>query len=111
MCFLSSASHTIVLGGDPLGYRILYADGGKKIKLPNKAISVNRRLLKWVVFSIVIILLVAISQSRAVRHFLLPGNGAVTEAALGDLVESLKDGEQVGEAVTAFCKHIIENAT
>ena len=56
-----------------------------------------------IVFSILL-------RTQSIRYFLLPGNGAVTEVAIRNLMESLQDGSSFGEAVTAFCFEIINNA-
>lgn len=41
---------------------------------------------------------------------LLPGDPAVTGAALDTLVENWQEGMSVGEAFTAFCQEIVANA-
>ena len=45
-----------------------------------------------------------------VQEFLLPGDPAVTAAALENMVDNIKDGNSIAEAVTAFCREIVENA-
>ena len=42
--------------------------------------------------------------------WLLPGDPAVTEAALTEMIEKLSEGEAFSDAVTAFCKEIIAGA-
>lgn len=42
--------------------------------------------------------------------WLLPGDGEVTAMALDTMVESIRDGEPLGEAITIFCKEIIDHA-
>ena len=43
-------------------------------------------------------------------HWLLPGDMAVTEAALRDMIENLSNGEAFQDAITVFCKEIIAGA-
>lgn len=46
-----------------------------------------------------------------VRDYLLPGDPVVTAAALENMADSLKAGEPLLDAVTAFCREIVENAS
>ena len=71
---------------------------------------------------IVIVLLLCISiviTAAALRylglteklwHYLLPGDGEVTSRALQVMLEHLKQGGGIVEAVTAFCRRILEGA-
>jgi hypothetical protein len=45
-----------------------------------------------------------------VQEVLLPGDPAVTAAALENMTEGLRSGESLLDAVTAFCREIIANA-
>ena len=45
-----------------------------------------------------------------VQDVLLPGDPAVTAAALENMTEGLRSGESLLDAVTAFCREIIANA-
>ncbi len=46
----------------------------------------------------------------SVINFLLPGNQQTTKAAISTFVQDLNEGEPIKDAVTAFCREIIENA-
>ena len=41
-------------------------------------------------------------------RLLLPGDPETTRAALSHLVDDVRAGESVGDAVTAFCREIID---
>lgn len=45
------------------------------------------------------------------RDLLLPGDSAVTAAALEGLAENLQQGESLIDAITVFCRSIITNGT
>ena len=45
------------------------------------------------------------------RSLLIPGDPQVTSDAFSELTQELAEGESVKEAVTAFCKQIIDNAS
>lgn len=64
---------------------------------------------KWLL--VVLVLLVVLG----VRYFagqipweqLIPGDTAVTVAAMENLADALSQGESVGQAITAFCQQIL----
>ena len=45
-----------------------------------------------------------------VQEVLLPGDPAVTAAALENMTDGLRSGDSLLDAVTAFCREIIANA-
>lgn len=48
-------------------------------------------------------------EGRAsLQEFLLPGDNAVTAQALENMVEHLRAGEAIGDAVVVFCREIID---
>ncbi|MBQ7340855.1 MAG: hypothetical protein IJW41_01635 [Oscillospiraceae bacterium] len=42
--------------------------------------------------------------------WLLPGDPDKTQAALATLTEDIRAGESLGQAITAFCQEIVDNA-
>ena len=60
---------------------------------------------------IVIVMLLCLPVVReSVKQLLLPGDPVITEAAFISMVEQLGAGESVYDAVTVFCKEIIQGA-
>lgn len=49
------------------------------------------------------------SGAQTLRELLIPGNTAVTAAALEDLATDLRGGEGVQEALESFCRQVTEN--
>lgn len=90
-----------------MGYRIDYGThGGGKFPLKPRRIR-----KKWVVTGIFVGLF-ALSMLHSevrmgVRDAVLPGDEAVTAAALQELVSDLQAGEDYSQAVTAFCESVI----
>ncbi len=72
---------------------------------------------KYGMFILVTLLLVAtvtisvanLSGALWVRHLLFPGDPQVTAAALEGLAEDLQQGSSVMDAITAFCRDVINN--
>lgn len=94
-----------------MGYRIEYGSQGDlrkplKPKRPYSAIAAAACVLALVAGAI------AIKHTGLtwVQEVLLPGDPAVTAAALENMVDNIKEGNSIAEAVTAFCQEIVENA-
>lgn len=88
-----------------MAYKIIYPIVGKRNYPPRKPIPA------WALpVAFVSAMLLAITFYNGSANWLLPGDPAVTEAALREMIEDLSQGEAFGEAVTAFCKEIIVGA-
>lgn len=90
-----------------MGYQITYGPTKKRgSKRPTK------RLLGLVIVTLIIAgSLIRISgYDEILLQFLLPGDPAVTAAALENMVQNLHDGENVQEAFAGFCREIIIHA-
>ena len=95
--------------GDWMAYRIDYAPATPVRKTgPGK-------ILHWQMMTAVFLLIFTflVSQTwpegtQKLRAYLLPGDGTA-EAAFQEFVTGVNAGEPVGEALTAFCRQIIEN--
>ena len=85
-----------------MGYRIAYSEETSH-KFPEKIRK--KKPLLWVATGALLIGLLAGGWK-----LLLPGNPEVTRTALANLAEDIRGGESLGQAVTAFCQEIIDNA-
>lgn len=81
-----------------MAYRIEYP-GKRKI----------RRFPVWVLLLVILTAVLAIPKQTLV-YWLLPGDPEVTAQALSELVETLRQGANAGQAVAAFCKSIVQGA-
>lgn len=90
-----------------MNYRIEY-DGARVKK---RAIRVTKAK-KW---TIILVCAAVIASGfmlwprgrMMLRDFVLPGDGAITDRALQGLVENLRSGQPMSDAVEVFCKEII----
>lgn len=48
--------------------------------------------------------------TKTLQSLMIPGDGCVTQAAFEELTTNLMDGQPIGEAVTAFCRQVIDGA-
>ena len=92
-----------------MAYKIDYIPVGKRQYLK------NRKTPEWLFPTIAVLAFFAVVLALTAHYgstdWLLPGDPAVTRAALIDLIENLKAGEQFGDAVTAFCREVIQGAS
>ncbi|MBE6926737.1 MAG: hypothetical protein E7461_07835 [Ruminococcaceae bacterium] len=91
-----------------MAYKIDYIPVGKCRYLQKHKVS------RWMLPSVCTVSLLIVFFALTVRYgstdWLLPGDPAVTKAALTELIENLKAGEQFSDAVTAFCREVIAGA-
>ena len=93
-----------------MAYRITY----ESVEKPKSRFRLGRK--GWVATALVLVLVLgamAVKNSGLdfVKTYLLPGDPAVTAAALEDLAEDLQQGESLIAAFRAFCEEIIEHGT
>lgn len=78
-----------------------------RIEYPGK--RKTRRFPVWVLLLVILTAVLAIPK-QALVYWLLPGDPEVTAQALSELVETLRQGANAGQAVAAFCKSIVQGA-
>lgn len=90
-----------------MGYRITYENGTIRKK------TVRTWRIHWkrwsvAMASVALALMLILPGGRlAIRDLLLPGDEAVTAAALEGMIEDIQDGDSVGEALETFCREIL----
>lgn len=91
-----------------MAYYIRY-DSGKRKKLRRSAGGKSIALL---LFSAALLLGVQwlLTSEISLLELLIPGQSQVTLPAIESLADALAAGEDVGEAVTAFCQQIFTGA-
>ena len=89
-----------------MGYRITYETGVHKTEL----LLPTRKRTKLGYIALACVLIIALALGHKYWQVLLPGDPKVTERALHELASDLREGESVSDAVTAFCREILENA-
>jgi hypothetical protein len=81
-----------------VAYRIDYPGRRKK-----------RRFPYWIFLILAFVVLLAVPKDD-LEYWLLPGNPEVTAQALSELVKTLRQGTNAGQAVAAFCGSILRGA-
>lgn len=94
-----------------MGYHIQYGKTIVRTAILSPSIDKKKRPI-WILILLVITVLGYTIQSNRdiLRDYILPGDPEITAAAFGSLVDGIRQGENFGDAVTAFCLEIIENA-
>ena len=90
-----------------MSYHIQY----EKDKTEKYPIHQKQKLHKsiWAVI-LIIVLIITIFSFPSFREILIPGDPSLTKSAFSQMLDSLRSGEPLGEAVTTFCREIIVNA-
>ena len=91
-----------------MGYRITYGQTVMKTDLLTE--RKKSTVKKWICSALLCGVLVFALSSGTIRRYLLPGDPVVTERALRELASDIYSGEKVSDAVTAFCREILDNA-
>ena len=88
-----------------MGYKIQYSTYSDK-KFP---VGRRRKRKYYIIIAGVLILaiLIPVYKSGLLKDLLVPGDAAVTEAAVEMLADELKEGVPLKDAVATFCREII----
>ena len=92
-----------------MGYKIQYNCVGRKLE-PKKRSKAGIFAGLLVLLLVVAAVTVKSVGLQWVREVLLPGDPAVTAAALGGFVLDIKEGDTLVDAITAFCQEIVNGA-
>lgn len=94
-----------------MAYRIKYASFGEEIK-QSKDLYLRKSIAAGLLVLVLLIgaMTIKLGGLRWVTEYLLPGDPAVTAAALEGMVIDLREGENLYDAVAAFCREIMEHA-
>jgi len=95
-----------------MSYCIVY-DSGTKGKYPDKQHKRKAKGIWIVALLLVTIVLFAANTSvrNVIKSWLIPGDPAVTEAALISLSENIRTGMGVKESIATFCVEILDECT
>ena len=93
-----------------MGYRVEYGPV-KKVRGMEKRVSGGASLIAVCL----LLFLVLVSSfwpagKEMLRKLIFPGDPVVTAAALEDLTESLRSGEDLSDSMAAFCIQVLEGA-
>ena len=94
-----------------MAYNIRYVSFGEEEKQP-KDTQLRNKIAAGLLVLVLLIgaMTVKHRELRWVTEYLLPGDPVVTAAALEGMVMDLREGENLYDAVTAFCREIMEHA-
>lgn len=105
---ISILSHIIVTGGVRVSYIIQYTPEDIRRYPQRKKIG----KIKWgkVLLLLCMILAGIWMRVKGIPDFLIPGDPDVTKSAAKTMVESIQYGDTFNDAVTVFCKEILDGA-
>lgn len=88
-----------------MAYTIHYSPKDQK-RYPAKKKD-RRKTLKILVI-LIIMLCTMLMGLRGIPDFMIPGDPAVTKAAVKTMIYEMECGTPISDAVTAFCKQILQ---
>ncbi len=93
-----------------MGYRIQYEpDLDYKYKMA-KEVKLKKVWITGAFVALCILLIAVLPSVRGlIWDFLIPGDPQVTTEAFSTLVSDIRNGENLSDAVTVFCRQIIAN--
>lgn len=92
-----------------LTYRIEYGPPvRRKEAQPKNALRLRGMIAAFLMAFLLLTRLLWPAGTDKLRQMLLPG-GNNTQEAIQEMMEQLREGERVGDAVTAFCRQILED--
>ena len=92
-----------------MGYKIRYDAFMPKAGI-YKYNQRKKRIVKFIITGIFVFgLLVPAYRNGFLKELLIPGNSAVTQQAIENMVVNIKEGTTIQDAIVAFCEEVIEN--
>ena len=92
-----------------MAYKILYSPEDAR-KYPISRVEGKGKWLRCTLVCIALCSLLSVPKVRiALEKWLIPGDVDGTKTALSTMLEQIRTGEPIEEAVSAFCREIIYN--
>ena len=89
-------------------YRITYGPPGPPTdQRQDKSSRLHLLTAAWLIVFALLVRLFFPAGSLQLRSILLPDPENITQAAISDFMSDLRNGEPLGDALYAFCEHII----
>ena len=94
-----------------MGYMIQY-DPEQNVRYPSAVAVTGRKVWRKMLLILVVVVLLgtAILYRDYLMRCFLPGDGEITALALEELIRDFQTGTPLGEAITTFCREIVESA-
>ena len=97
----------ILVRGDFMSYQIQYNPDFWKCR-PAKKGRLRSKVNILGIILCVFALFISLRYGTTIKDFLIPGDPAVTTAAVDHLMDNLKEGNALKDALTDFCYEILE---
>ncbi len=91
-----------------MGYKIEYSPETAHY-YPQRNVRKKRKVSRWM-FLLLMIGAILWMRVNGVPDFLIPGDPEITKSAAVTLMDELSDGVCVNDAVTTFCRSILDGA-
>lgn len=91
-----------------MSYQVVYP-GNQEKQPKKKPVPFALMLCGWLLAFVILTVCFWPEGTQVMQKLLLPGDAAVTAAALEGFAAELKEGEQLSGALENFCRSILEN--
>lgn len=93
-----------------MGYRIDYGQSlTKQIIIDSDKMGQKKHHGKWIALWCILLSVVLLGKCSCL-DFLIPGDKEITKHAFTTMIEDVQEGEDIKDAVTAFCVEILNGA-
>ena len=91
-----------------MGYRVEYETVRKVRRMEQKTARLPAMIAAALILFFILVGFFWPEGKEALRNFLIPGDPAVTVAALEGLAEELETGAELGDALENFCRTVLQ---
>ena len=92
-----------------MSYRVEYGVSGESVFINTDKLRRKKQSGRIICAMLVVAILVYGIVNGWIWDFLFPGHNEITKAAAENMIAEIQEGEPVADAVTAFCKEIVQN--
>lgn len=100
--------HRMVTGGVGMAYKIQYSPEAAR-RYPSKESRSQIKPGRWIIMILVLAAFIWV-RANGVPDFFIPGDPAVTRSAAAMMMDEIRAGVSVDDAITTFCKAILHGA-
>ena len=92
-----------------MSYRVEYGVSGESVFINTDKLRRKKRGVRIICAMLVVAVLAYGIVNGWIWDFFFPGHNEITKAAAENMIAEIREGEPVADAVTAFCKEIVQN--
>lgn len=92
-----------------MGYRIMYSPEDDHKYPACRPGRKNKWVLPTLLAAVIFVTMATPSMRNWLERWLIPGDPQVTKGAFSMMIDEIRSGEPLGEAVSTFCREILND--